>query len=343
MAEKIGTELQISVIIMCFNRKDFLLNAIKSVLRQTLTRDKYEIVVTKNFQDLEIDSYISQNNIYSIAEGDVGIGTMVANAVEKTRGKYVSFLDDDDLFYPDKLSTIYEKTLKDPSIVYYHNSFNAIDSDGANVLDFRHCHPFTPLLINDGCSHLSVRKVKNMSGDINMSSITVRRDLLLKSIQFIRDITGLQDVFLFYLSALSHEKMMFDSDILTGYRIHTSESHGNLAEFDRYSAGMRSVLLKYLRSYEILLNKISAISTDIKYEYLTNKCRYQLMVPQKTGLLSTRELIYLLMHIRFASDIRNQIILIAFGFFHLLMPKKITNLYIHRKIILDGSRYSRNI
>ena len=343
MAEKIGTELQISVVIMCFNRKDFLLNAIKSVLRQTLNRDKYEIIVTKNFQDPEIDSFISQNNISSIAEGDVGIGTMVANAVEKTRGKYVSFLDDDDLFYPDKLSTIYEITLKNTSIVYYHNSFNAIDSDDTNILDLRHSHPLAPILVNDGSSHSSVRKMKKISGDINMSSITVRRDLLLSSIGLIRNITGLQDVFLFYLSAISHEKMMMDSQILTGYRIHTSESHGNLADLDRYSAGMRSVLLKYLRSYEILLNQISATSSDIKYEYLTNKCRYQLIISRKTGLLSTRELIFLLMHIRFAIDVKNQVILIALSFFHILMPNKITHLYIHRKIILDGSRYSKNI
>ena len=41
----------ISVIITAYNRKDFLFNAIKSVVNQTLDKKYYEIIVIKNFED----------------------------------------------------------------------------------------------------------------------------------------------------------------------------------------------------------------------------------------------------------------------------------------------------
>jgi Glycosyl transferase family 2. len=56
----------ISVIITAYNRKEFLLDAIKSALKQTLPKDKYEIIVIKNFKDNLIDDFINENNIKSI-------------------------------------------------------------------------------------------------------------------------------------------------------------------------------------------------------------------------------------------------------------------------------------
>ncbi|MCW1293277.1 MAG: glycosyltransferase [Candidatus Parvarchaeota archaeon] len=63
----------ISVIVTAYNRKEFLLNALKSAVNQTLDRKFYEIIVVKNFNDNEIDNYIQQNNIKEInMDGTVG-------------------------------------------------------------------------------------------------------------------------------------------------------------------------------------------------------------------------------------------------------------------------------
>jgi len=51
----------ISVIITAYNRREFLLDAFRSALNQTLDRNKYEIIVTKNFTDYKIDNYIKKN------------------------------------------------------------------------------------------------------------------------------------------------------------------------------------------------------------------------------------------------------------------------------------------
>ena len=54
-------KLYISVIITAYNRKELLLAAFNSALNQALSRDKHEIIVTKNFRDSKIDSYIKKN------------------------------------------------------------------------------------------------------------------------------------------------------------------------------------------------------------------------------------------------------------------------------------------
>jgi len=56
----------ISVIITAYNRKEYLLNAIKSVINQTLDKKYYEIIVIKNFNDKNIDDFINENKIISI-------------------------------------------------------------------------------------------------------------------------------------------------------------------------------------------------------------------------------------------------------------------------------------
>jgi glycosyltransferase involved in cell wall biosynthesis len=339
MTVKIGSEVQISVVITCFNRRNFLVEAIQSVLRQSLSRDKYEILVTKNFEDHDIDLLLYQNGISAILEGNVDIGTMIANAINKANGRYVCFLDDDDIFYQNKLSVIYEATNNIPDIVYYHNSFTAINSDGSEMQDFKHSHPNSPMIFKNEISHSAISKIKKVSGDVNMSSIAVRRDLIMKNISYLNKVSSLQDVFIFYLSVFSPGIMMIDSNVLTGYRIHTSESHGDLATIDDYSAGIQKVMKKYLNSYEILLSLGKTIIIDLKYEYLTNKCRYLLMLPVRREKLTASELIYLFIHLRYAEKIWNQTFVIILSIIHLISPKKVSTFYIKRKMLLDSSKY----
>ena len=50
--------MKVSVIITAYNRRDYILNAIRSVANQTMSRNLYEAVVVKSFEDKYIDDYI---------------------------------------------------------------------------------------------------------------------------------------------------------------------------------------------------------------------------------------------------------------------------------------------
>jgi len=97
----------ISVIITAYNRKDFLLDAFNSALNQTLSRDKYEIIVTKNFTDNKIDNYIKKNGGKLVFFEKGSMEEQIADALKYAKGEVICFLDDDDLFMKEKLEYIY--------------------------------------------------------------------------------------------------------------------------------------------------------------------------------------------------------------------------------------------
>ena len=64
---------EISVIIMCYNRRNFLCDAVRSVLNQTLNKSLFEIIVVKNFKS-PIDEYLSRNKIITILDKQKNAG-----------------------------------------------------------------------------------------------------------------------------------------------------------------------------------------------------------------------------------------------------------------------------
>ena len=110
----------ISVIITAYKRKEFIMDAIKSVLNQTLPRKYYEIIVVKNFIDSDIDKYINDNNIKNIFSNDISLSGKSVEAIKSSHGEIISFLDDDDMFYNNKLEYIYDLFKNNINLVYYH-------------------------------------------------------------------------------------------------------------------------------------------------------------------------------------------------------------------------------
>ncbi|MGC8615393.1 MAG: glycosyltransferase family 2 protein, partial [Thermoprotei archaeon] len=86
----------ISIIVTAYNRKKYLLSAVKSVLDQTLPRDHYEVIVIKNFRDDFIDSKLKEWGVTNLYSESVGLGAKIYEALQVARGDVISFLDDDD-------------------------------------------------------------------------------------------------------------------------------------------------------------------------------------------------------------------------------------------------------
>ncbi|MHB8931596.1 MAG: glycosyltransferase family 2 protein, partial [Melioribacteraceae bacterium] len=103
----LAKEPLISVIVPTYNRKDSLAEAIQSILHQTISY--YEIVVVndagedvvdviKAFDDPRIKYYSHQTNKGLAATRNTGL--------KNSKGQYICFLDDDDIFYPNHLITL---------------------------------------------------------------------------------------------------------------------------------------------------------------------------------------------------------------------------------------------
>ncbi len=102
----------------------------RSVLAQTLPRDRYEVLVLKGFEDADLDRFLNENVIPSLLDPDPRIGTWLLSAVRATRAPLLAFLDDDDEFEPERLATVVELFRAHPEVGLYRNRVRVIDGEG---------------------------------------------------------------------------------------------------------------------------------------------------------------------------------------------------------------------
>ena len=99
----------VSVIIPYYRKKQYISRALKSVTNQTYK--KLEIIIIyddSNKSDLKFIKYISSKDkrikIY-VNKKNLGAGLSRNVGIKKSRGKYIAFLDADDLWLKIKLIT----------------------------------------------------------------------------------------------------------------------------------------------------------------------------------------------------------------------------------------------
>ena len=73
----------ISVIVTAYNRKKFLPYALKSLESQTLPKDKFEVIVVKNFEDQISDDIIRKNGWKDMVTNVMPLGGKIAIGLEE--------------------------------------------------------------------------------------------------------------------------------------------------------------------------------------------------------------------------------------------------------------------
>ncbi|BDC18431.1 glycosyltransferase family A protein [Acidianus sp. HS-5] len=210
----------ISVITIAHDRKKYIIDAINSVLKQNLDKDLYEIIVVKNFKDDKIDKFLEDNGISkNFITEEKGVGKKAAIGVDNSSGDVICFLDDDDMFRENKLSTVINAFSRISGLVYYHNNQIKIDEDG-KILDNPQSSKNE---IISQISEKSIAFVFRNFGEFNSSSICLNREVL--DTKMLRKLDRAVDYF-YLLSALkSSGKLMLDFTPLTYYRVHKSAMH----------------------------------------------------------------------------------------------------------------------
>jgi GT2 family glycosyltransferase/radical SAM superfamily enzyme YgiQ (UPF0313 family) len=98
----------VSVIVPTYNRPDLLVATLQSVLNQTY--QPLEIIVVNDY-GLEVENLVGwlgqQENITYVKHPcNRGLAASRNTGIKLARGKYLAYLDDDDLFYPEHLETL---------------------------------------------------------------------------------------------------------------------------------------------------------------------------------------------------------------------------------------------
>jgi len=248
---------EVAVVIGAYRRRRYLLGAVRSVLSQTLPRERFEVVVTKSFADPEIDGFLAEHRIPSQVDENPRIGPWLISAVAATKAPFIALLDDDDEFVPERLAHALDVLHAHPSIGFYRNRVDVIDAEGApsprttwrpNELD-RFFDEHGPVLVPPGAkSELAALGLERTRVTFNASTMVVRRDLFEGEFGKVFARTQLQDVSLFVLAALSPFGLYLDDQRLTKYRRYpgnVTRQTSWLAEARNVYADLSSVAQRY--------------------------------------------------------------------------------------------------
>ena len=302
---------EISVIIIAHNRRAFILDAIESAKNQSIHKELYEVIIVKNYHDFDIDKRIEQKgfkNIYTNAEN---LGEKCAIGIEASKGEIISFLEDDDLFSLRKLEKVRD-VFKNRRTVYYHNDHILIDGKGnkLNGKMFRKSLLTGPVEINSG-EYKNIRKLLKEGAFFNLSSISVRKDIITPKLQYLKKLNVAADNLMFYTALSSGGLLYIDNEELTMYRVHsTNDSMALGLDNGSIISSASSFLERDIYGYQVILSSVAEpflidvlscriLAPEINLRIISNKrnegTRYSFVTGLKCVLkLRYRELLILI-------------------------------------------------
>ena len=168
----------VSVIMPTYNRADYLKKAVQSVLDQTF--NEFEIIIINNYSidnTVEVIKAFNDGRIKVINFKNEGIIAKARNqGIMQSVGKYIAFLDDDDLWCPDKLELQIKYMDEHPEFDLVYSNALIIDEHGSrngllkNPTDAKTGHVFIDLLYDNFIPILTVlikREIIETNGVFN--------------------------------------------------------------------------------------------------------------------------------------------------------------------------------
>jgi len=225
----------LSVIVTAYNRRRYLSFALRSLEAQTLSRDRFEVIVVKNFEDKESDDIISRNGWKDVYNDDSYHGRKILAGLEESRGDVITFLEDDDMYASNRLEEVYKAFTSYDRLVYFHNSQKIIDDKG-NLLE-RSPLPTSKNLIGGSTIVIDINELQKLAkrykidavdlvlrlralAAFNSSSESIRRSALEVNAHLLKELPTNVDLFVFASSVKAGGLMYFTDERLTLYRVH---------------------------------------------------------------------------------------------------------------------------
>ena len=141
----------VSIVLPAFNRLEYLRAAIDSVCAQTFC--SWELLVVDDGSDDEVRAWLREPHdprIDVLMRRHTGNPSAVRNAaIRKARGRYLAFIDSDDVWVPQRLARQLEILRSRPKYRWSYCKTRMIDADGAllSEADFRAWEPYAGAIV----------------------------------------------------------------------------------------------------------------------------------------------------------------------------------------------------
>ena len=173
----------VSIITPSFNSSSFIEECIDSVLSQTY--NNWELLIVDDFSSDNSSKLVKRYNDDRILlielKKNVGASEARNIAIRKAKGKYIAFLDADDIWAPQKLEDqIYFMKKKD--IAFSFSSYQTVSEDGKKLLSVikaPNIMTYSSYLKNTIIGCLTVIIDRDKTGDFEMSNIRSSHDMAL--------------------------------------------------------------------------------------------------------------------------------------------------------------------
>ena len=218
----------VSIIIPTYNHAHFLKEALRSLCDQTFS--DWEAIIINNYSEDDtvavVASFADSRIVLENFHNNGIIGASRNKGISLARGKYLAFLDSDDIWYPEKLAKCIAVFSEDVTLVCH--GLRWIGDEERDVF----CGPeqratFDALLYQGNC--------------ITPTATVVRKDKVELVGCFSEDpaIVTAEDYHLWIKLAQAGSKMCFLREILGGYRIHSGNQSGSVLR--HFNAGLRVI------------------------------------------------------------------------------------------------------
>ena len=255
----------ISVIIPVYSRTQYVNEAINSVLNQTLSKDKYEIIVVTNVDLPE------REGVKIIKSNERWQGPKFAQAIEEAKGEIISLLDDDDLFLPNKLEVVYKVFKENEKIGLFKNPIKWVNELGKEWLDDLPREPITITGKDLNLDKLS-EAIKYKVG-FNSSSFFRKREIL-NYLDYLKEVKLVIDAFIGLLFLFTSQVVIWNK-LLSVYRVLSISTSRKLSSLDQYIEHKRT--LERI-AYEDYMTQYGALKSSDFEKTLEKIVNYQKII-----------------------------------------------------------------
>ncbi len=119
--------IKVSIIIPYYQNHNLLLNCVNSIIQQSVNKKAYEIIIINDNPNLRLDRniFLFKNLIIINNNSNLGPGLSRNKGINKSKGKYILFVDSDDLVKSDYLKKIFNYIDKyDFDILTFNSKYN---------------------------------------------------------------------------------------------------------------------------------------------------------------------------------------------------------------------------